>query len=1070
MKKVSFSFFALLFCLLFINTQPQFAAVSSEGKGKILAKRGTSIKNPSQSTIQKQTNVWQQVSDELLKSETHGLPDPEKYLVFRLNKTALTQVLADVPSELKKVLPETSVIMELPMPDGSFARVRIEESSVLEPGLAAKFPEIKSYRGQGIDDPTLTTRFDWTPQGFHAILLSGSQTINLEPANVGDSSLYISYFGDDLKADEIECLVEDFHELNPQEIQRDVPQVAVGPTLRNYRIAIAATFEYAQNYGGGTVAGTVSSLNTWLNNANAVYERELSVHLNLANSTNVIYSADRGFTATSDPYDNSNVGSMLDVVRGNLSSNVGTANYDLGHVFGYISGTGGSGVAYIGVVCQNFAYSQPGEIKGGGSTLVGGSVGNSTALGVWVHELGHQFGANHNFNGTLSNCGSGNHNNATSYESGSGLTIMGYSGICGADNITYSRDMRFHAMSYAAINSYINTTSCAMSAPTGNGAPTVSGGGNRNIPKNTPFTLTAAGSDPNGDGLTYTWDQIDAGGASYPQNGTEASYSDAGDPSATTRPIFRPFAASISASRTFPSLNYILNSANDPPDTVGGLKTAEELPRVGRTLNFRVMARDNKAGGGGVNEDTVTLTVDGNSGPFLVASPNTSVSLTGGNAQTVTWSVNNTNIAPISAANIKISLSTDGGNTFPTVLAASTTNDGSESVVLPNITTTTARIKVEAVGNIFFDINDTNFSITAGTSGGQGLESDVADRFTGDGVYRANDAVQIERFLIFADSFNTTTNEFQRADCAPYSTRGDGSITIADVQLAEQYLISAVAQQTAGGLTQAVPPPAAEEQSSLSLIGNGKSASKVQKAALLPRVVKAGDVSTSAGATITVPILVDAEGDETGYSFTLDYDPNILTNTAVLAGDVGGTRAFVIGDAPNNGVPKGKTTFSLRNFTGGPNGNAVPTGNGQVLVRVQFTVNAGAMPGTTPLTFSGSPTPNSVTNANSQLLATQFNPGTVTITGPTAAGAVISGRVQNGTGRGVANAQIVMTNNRGEKTIARSNGFGYFRFADVPSGETYTVTVKSKQYKFTPKVINVTQDLTDLILTAQPRE
>ncbi len=436
MKKVLFAFFSLLFCLLFINTQSQFAAVSSEGKGQTLAKRETSIRNPSQSVVQKQMNVWQQVSEELLKSDTHGLPDPENYLIFRLNKMSLTQVLADVPSELKKVLPETPVVIELPMPDGSLARFSIEESSVLEPDLAAKFPEIKSYRGQGIDDPSLTTRFDWTPQGFHAIILSGSQTMTLEPANVGDSSLYISYYGDDLKADKIECLIEDFHELNPQEIQRDAPQVAVGPTLRNYRIAIATTFEYAQNYGGGTVAGTVSSLNTWLTNANAIYERELSVHLNLANSTSVIYSADRGFTAMSDPYDNNNVGSMLNVVRGNLSSNVGSANYELGHVFGYIGGTGGSGVAYIGVVCQNYAYGQPGEIKGGGSTLVGGSVGNPTATGVWVHELGHQFGANHNFNGTLGNCSSGNHNNETSYESGSGSTIMGYSGICGADNIT----------------------------------------------------------------------------------------------------------------------------------------------------------------------------------------------------------------------------------------------------------------------------------------------------------------------------------------------------------------------------------------------------------------------------------------------------------------------------------------------------------------------------------------------------------------------------------------------------------------------------------------------------------
>ncbi len=364
------------------------------------------------------------------------------------------------------------------------------------------------------------------------------------------------------------------------------------------------------------------------------------------------------------------------------------------------------------------------------------------------------------------------------------------------------------------------------------------------------------------------------------------------------------------------------------------------------------------------------------------------------------------------------------------------------------------------------DIAVAYFSLTGTGISGQGLEADVATRFSGDGVYQANDPSLIEEFLIFAKTPDPSFNEFQRADCAPYSTRGDGRLDITDVNLAEQYLISAVAQQTAGGPTQPIPPPAAQEQNSPTL---GKVTSKAQKAALLPKVVKAGDVSTSIGQTIVVPILIDAEGDETGYSFTLDYDPTILTNTAILDGDVGGTRAFVIGNAPNNGVAKGKTTFSLRNFTGGPNRNAVPRGNSQVLVRVQFSVNAGAAAGTTPLTFSGMPTANSITDANSQPLTAQFNAGTITITGTTAAGAAVSGRVQNGTGRGVANAQVIMTNSLGERQIVRTNWFGYFRLAEVATGETYTVTVKSKQYRFTPQVVNVTQDLDYLNFTAQPR-
>ncbi len=333
-----------------------------------------------------------------------------------------------------------------------------------------------------------------------------------------------------------------------------------------------------------------------------------------------------------------------------------------------------------------------------------------------MHELGHQFGASHNFNGTLGTCG-GQRNSSTAYESGSGSTIMAYSGICGGDNLTNVREMRFHAASYAAINTYIAGATCAATSATANSAPTVDGGQDRTIPKNTPFTLTAIGADADpGDvpNLTYAWDQIDSGGTLYPQNGTSASYNDAADPGTSRRPIFRPLSISTSPSRTFPSLTYIRNNANDPPDLAGGFQTAEELPRIGRSLNYRVTIRDNRAGSGGVNEDSVLLTVNGASGPFLVTAPNTAVTWPGGTMQTVTWSVNNTNVAPVNCANVKITLSTDGGLTFPTTLLASTANDGSETLIVPSgISTTAARIKVEAVGNIFFDISNTNFTMTS---------------------------------------------------------------------------------------------------------------------------------------------------------------------------------------------------------------------------------------------------------------------------------------------------------------------------------------------------------------------
>ena len=379
-------------------------------------------------------------------------------------------------------------------------------------------------------------------------------------------------------------------------------------------------------------------------------------------------------------------------------------------------------------------------------------------------------------------------------------------------------------------------------------------------------------------------------------------------------------------------------------------------------------------------------------------------------------------------------------------------------------TATSTGGSAQAIGDTS-EFSATRTVVASTTGGGQGLEADVSTRPNGDGMYQADDPSLIEQFLIGSASPDPAFNEFQRADVAPYSTRGDGILDITDVNLAEQYVISAVAPQSAGGPTQPSSSRAVELMRASSLksldasnSGGGKGATP-DKAALLPRVVRASNVTTSAGQTVTVPILVDAEGDETGYSFTLDYNPQILTNTAVTVGNVGGTRAFVIGTTnPNDGVADGKTTFSVRNF---PN-TQIAAGNGQILVNVTFQVAAGAPAGTTPLTFSGMPTPNSVTNANSQLLATTFAPGQVNITGPSAAGASIGGRVLTSAGRGIANAQVTMTDGQGQRRTVRTNGFGYYRLTDVRSGESYTLEVKAKQYQFAARVINVSQDLDEI--------
>jgi hypothetical protein len=130
-------------------------------------------------------------------------------------------------------------------------------------------------------------------------------------------------------------------------------------------------------------------------------------------------------------------------------------------------------------------------------------------------------------------------------------------------------------------------------------------------------------------------------------------------------------------------------------------------------LSFRLTARDGRANGGGVNTALTTLVLAPTAGPFLVTAPNTAEAYLGGSIQTVTWEVANTHLAPVSTTDVRIRLSIDGGRTYLYDLAESTPNDGSEAVLLPNVGTTRARVKIEAIGNVFFDVSNSDFAIRA---------------------------------------------------------------------------------------------------------------------------------------------------------------------------------------------------------------------------------------------------------------------------------------------------------------------------------------------------------------------
>jgi hypothetical protein len=655
--------------------------------------RMASAVSPARQDQKSGDEIWETVDRSTLKARVESA-SPRAYQVVELHEDALSRALANSPMEFTGAAKSVQVVVSLPMPEGNFARFRIEESPVMEPALAAQFPEVKSYRGQGVDDTTASTRFDWGPNGFNAIVLSVNGSAFIAPYTADDKRNYISFYKEDLQEGfqppqcEVTEAMQDLREGLARKFGPEgfAPNAFVGATLRTYRLALATTVEYTNNTTyGGTKSSTLTKLNTIVNLINAIYEREVSIRFQLvASELSIIFDTEP------DGYTNSAVSTMLNENPTVLNATIGSGAYDIGHVFGLAAAGSSSGVAQLAVVC--------GANKGRGASVLGIALvtGNfAIDSGLVAHEWGHQFSASHTFNSISNFCGSaGQRSASTAFEPGSGSTLMAYPGTCSPENLQSNSDSYFFGGSFDQIASYSagsGGSGCAAATATGNNPPAVSAGLDYTIPMGTPFTLTATATDPDGDSLTYSWEELDTGTASPPMT-------DDG-----TRPLFRSLPAVTSPSRNFPKLSDILNNTS----TIG-----ETLPITTRTMNFRVTARDNRAAGGGVNSDAMILNVTSASGPFVVTQPNTAVTWTGGSSQTVTWNVANTFSPPVNCALVKLSLSTDGGNTFPVVLAASTPNDGTETVVIPNISTTTARIKVEAVTSVFFDVSNTNFTVT----------------------------------------------------------------------------------------------------------------------------------------------------------------------------------------------------------------------------------------------------------------------------------------------------------------------------------------------------------------------
>lgn len=717
--------------------------------------------------------LWKKTSQSSIRLRGQRNLFPDKYVTFSLNEDALKIHFREMPLEFTEQAKNKSVIIEIPMPDGSSSRFRIEESQVLAAHLARDFPTWKTFQGYGIDDPTATAQFDWTSKGFHGYIFTSKGTVFIDPFQENDTENYLVYYKHEFgkPTGEFSCRFEPKAEIfNPEEFGLDItmfaPEFSIGTNIRTYRIAVATTGEWARGTTMSTDPQTVrtaalAALTTSINRLDGIYRRELSVTLQLVNPpitnemTNIIFD-----DPATDPYVNMDTDAELNNNQTTLTNRVGTANYDVGHLYG----TGGGGYASSPSVCRADSKAQ-------GYSARAGFYGDPFTVDYVAHEIGHQFGGSHTYNNADSAgspCTTRSMTNA--FEVASGSTLMSYVGICSARNLQQYVDTGFPSFHIRSLTQMITNIqdpmdggSCGTAGPDSNTVPTLSAGANYTIPKLTPFTLTATGGDADaGDvaNLLYSWEQYDLAPSGSGTMGTPAGTYDV-DTDGVLRPLFRAYSPVSSNSRTFPSLTFILNPANNnpagsnnPPLTYTGTHptalpgavcepmttcaVGENLPSVSRMMNFRVSVRDRR---GGMIDAGTTVTVAGAAGPFRVTTQDSSpTTWQGGSMQTVTWDVAGTTTNGINAANVKISLSINGGQTFPVTIAANTPNDGTEVITVPNNVTTQARIKVEAVGNIFFDINNVNFQITANPNARTARADFDGDGRTDISVFRASEA------------------------------------------------------------------------------------------------------------------------------------------------------------------------------------------------------------------------------------------------------------------------------------------------------------------------------------------